>query len=347
MFKQISRGLRSILYAAGCAMFLQAGAWAQTITTNTDSFSPASKPAHEIFGLAIFALAITGGIFVVVAAAMFYAVIRYRRRKDDDGSEPPQIFGSVQIEIAWTVIPIIIVVVLFLTSARLIFAIKDAPRPKSALNITVVGHQFWWEIRYPGLGIITANEIHVPVSTKADPQPTYIKLLSADVVHSFWVPQLAGKTDAIPNHVNETWIEPTHTGIYKGQCSQFCGAEHAKMLLRVYVDTPAQFEAWVKQQQQPAVEDPAVAAGREVFMHNACMNCHEIRGTEATGRFGPDLTHVASRDTLASGSVMNNPANLRQWIENPDYFKPGVLMPAMHLSSQQLDQVTAYLDTLH
>ena len=342
MFTRISKVLRRTLYAAGIAAVLPVSALAEGVQFGTNTFAPSSTPANEINSLAIFVLAVTGGIFVVVGGAMLYAVIKYRRRRQDDGSEPPQIFGSLPIEMAWTVIPILIVIVLFLTSARLIFAIQDAPKPKAALSITVVGHQFWWEVRYPKYGIVTANEIHVPVD-----EATYFKLLSADVVHSFWVPELAGKTDCIPNHVNNTWIFPHKAGLYLGQCSQFCGAEHAKMLLRVYVQTPAQFKAWLKDQEKPAVEDPAVAAGREVFMHNACMDCHEIRGTAANGKFGPDLTHLASRDTLGSGSVVNNPANLRAWIKNPDHFKPGVLMPAMQLDNKQLNEVTAYLCSLH
>lgn len=342
MFTGISRVLRRIFFAAGMTIALPLSAWAAGVQPGTNTFAPASKPAGEIYELALFVLAITGGIFVVVGGALLYAVIRFRRRKDDDGSEPPQIYGSPQIEIAWTMVPVLIVVVLFLTSARLIFAIQDAPKPKQALSITLVGHQFWWEVRYPKYGVVTANEIHVPVN-----EATYFKLLSADVVHSFWVPELAGKTDCIPDHVNRTWILPRQVGLYKGQCSQFCGAEHAKMLLRVYVDSPAQFHAWLKNQEKPAVEDPAVAAGREVFVHNACMDCHEIRGTAANGKFGPDLTHLASRDTLGSGSVVNNPVNLRAWIKDPDQFKPGVLMPAMQLNSQQLNEVTAYLNSLH
>lgn len=312
-------------------------------------FAPASTPASDIFSLSLFVLTITGGIFAVVAGILAYVVVRFRDKGDEsDKHEPAQIYGSTQIELAWTVIPVLIVVVLFLTTARMIFAIQDAPKPPDALDVTVVGHQFWWEFRYPKLGIVTANELHVPLSTKAHPEPTYLKLYSADVDHSFWVPQLAGKTDLIPNHPNITWIEPQKPGLYLGQCAQFCGVEHAKMLLRVYVDTPAQFAAWVKNQEQPAVEDnsPEVAAGRRVFETEACMNCHTIRGTAATGRFGPDLTHLMSRSTIASGAVPNTEANLREWIEDPDYFKPGSLMPAMQLTNQQLDEVTAYLETL-
>jgi cytochrome c oxidase subunit 2 len=248
--------------------------------------------------------------------------------------------------LAWTVIPVLIVVVLFLTTARLIFAIQDAPKPSTALEVTAVGHQFWWEFRYPRQGFVAANELHVPLSNASHPSPTYLDLLSADVNHSFWVPQLAGKIDLVPNHPNDMWIDPLHPGLYVGQCAQFCGVQHANMLLRVYVDTPEQFAAWVSNQTKPGVQDPAVAAGRRVFETEACMNCHTVNGTAATGRFGPDLTHLMSRDTLASGAMLNTKDNLRQWIKNPDSFKPGSLMPAMQLSEDQLDQVTSYLATL-
>jgi len=335
---------RLILWFCLCAPL----AVAQGPQTTPSIFAPASTPAHEIFGLSLFVLLITGTIFVVVAGLLAYALIRFRSRGEtDQQQEPAQVYGSVQVELAWTVIPVLIVVVLFLTTARIIFAIQDAPRPQSAFPVTVIGHQFWWEFRYPTLGIVTANELHIPMSTPAQPQPTYLKLLSADVDHSFWVPQLGGKTDLIPNHPNEMWLDPNVPGLYLGQCAQFCGVEHAKMLLRVYVDTPQQFDAWVKNQQQPGVQDAAVAAGRHVFETEACMNCHTVTGTAAKGTFGPDLTHLMSRDTIASGSVTNTPANLRAWIQDPSQFKPGALMPAMQLSDQQIDQLVAYLETLH
>jgi cytochrome c oxidase subunit II len=314
--------------------------------TPTSIFAPASTPAKSIYDLSLFVLAITGTIFVVVAGLLTFIIFRFRERRDDDNTEPPQIYGSVQVELAWTVIPILIVITLFLTTARIIFAIQDAPKPKAALDVTVVGHQFWWEFKYPKLGIRAVNEMHVPVSNSQSPVPTFMRLLSADVIHSFWVPRLSGKTDLVPNKVNGLWIDPQHTGVYLGQCAQFCGVEHAKMLLRVYVDTPEDFAAWVKNQQQKAVQDESVAAGRHVFETQACMNCHTIAGTAATGRFGPDLTHLMSRDTLASGAMNNTKENLHEWIRNPNTFKVGSLMPAMQLSDEQLDQVTAYLSTL-
>ncbi len=317
-------------------------AWADGPQKTPSIFAPASTPAQSIFGLSLFVLTITGAIFFTVAGLFIFALVRFRERKTDDASEPVQVYGSVQVELAWTVIPILIVVVLFLTTGRIIFAIQDAPKPTDALDVTVVGHQFWWEFRYPKLGIVTANELHVPV-TKA----TYLHLLSADVDHSFWVPQLAGKTDLIPNHPNELWIQPTHPGLYVGQCAQFCGVEHAKMLLRVYVDSPEQFADWVKSEQQPGEQDPQVAQGRQIFETHACTNCHTIAGTAAVGTFGPDLTHLASRATIASGAALNTTANLRDWIKDPDHLKPGALMPAMQLSDADIDQLVAYLSTLH
>jgi cytochrome c oxidase subunit 2 len=157
---------------------------------------------------------------------------------------------------------------------------------------------------------------------------------------------LFGKIDMIPNHVNHMWFNPDKAGMFVGQCAQFCGVEHAKMLLRVYVQTPDDFDALVKNQQQPAVQDPAVAEGRQVFESQSCVSCHVIRGTSANGKFGPDLTHFKSRDTLASGAADNTPANLKLWIQDPDYVKPGSLMPAMQLSDDQIDKIVAYLDSL-
>jgi cytochrome c oxidase subunit 2 len=314
----------------------------------TSIFRPAGTPAGSIFSLSMLVLSITAAIFLVVAGILTYVLIRYRSRDsaDENQQEPPQIYGSNQIELSWTVIPILIVVMLFLATTRVIYTTEHAPRLANALDVTVIGHQFWWEYRYPKLGVVSANELHVPVSDHEHPLPTYLTMSSADTDHSFWVPRLAGKMDVIPNKVNTMWIDPQKKDLYLGQCAQYCGVQHAKMLIRVYADTPKEFAAWVAHQQQPAVQDPAVTEGRDVFMHNACISCHTIRGTVANGRFGPDLTHVGSRETIASGSVPNNPANLREFIDNPANFKPGALMPPMHLDSHDLDAVTAYLTTL-
>jgi len=309
-------------------------------------FDPHSTPAESIRHLSHFVLGVTGVIFLVVFSLLGYAVVKFRSRAADTEREPAQVYGSTQIELAWTIIPILIVVVLFLATARVIHAIQDAPKPAEAVEVTAIGHQFWWEFRYPGLGIVTANELHVPVSDPAHPTPTFLRLLSADTDHSFWIPQLAGKTDLIPNRVNETWLDPHQTGLFLGQCAQYCGTQHAKMLLRVYVDSPEDFKVWVRGQQQPANEDEKEAAGRRVFESTSCVNCHAVGGTNGTGRFGPDLTHLMSRRTIASGAAENNSQNLRRWIENPDAIKPGSLMPAMKLNDAELDALMRYLETL-
>src|SRR5580692_5907496 len=313
----------------------------------TNVFSPASTPAKSIADLSLFVFVITGIIFVVVFGLLLYCVVKFRGRAMDAGREPAQVYGSTQIELAWTIIPILIVVVLFLATARVIHAIQDAPEPAGAVEVTVIGHQYWWEFRYPKLGIVTANELHIPVSDLGHPTPTFLQLLSADTDHSFWVPELAGKTDLIPNHPNRMWMDPQRTGLFVGQCAQYCGTQHAKMLLRVSVDGPEAFASWVQAQQKPAVEDAAAIAGRRVFERNACMNCHAVGGTSADGRFGPDLTHLMSRATIAAGAAENTPDNLRLWIQNPKAIKPGSLMPAMKLSDADLNAVVSYMETLH
>jgi cytochrome c oxidase subunit 2 len=214
------------------------------------------------------------------------------------------------------------------------------------VEVTAVGHQFWWEFRYPKLGVVTANQLHIPVSDPIHPTPTFLKLFSADTDHSFWVPQLAGKTDLIPNHPNEMWMDPHQTGVYLGQCAQYCGTQHAKMLLQVTVETPEAFAAWVRAQRQPAIQDEKESVGRHVFEATACVNCHTVGGTNGTGRFGPDLTHLMSRTTIAAGAAENTSENLRLWIQNPDAIKPGSLMPAMQLADTDLDALVRYLETL-
>jgi cytochrome c oxidase subunit II len=308
-------------------------------------FRPASTPAHDIHELALFVLAVCGAIFLVVGGLLVYAVVKFRGKENDD-REPIQVYGSTQIELAWTLTPVLIVVVLFLTTARVIHQVQDAREPAGAINVTVVGHQFWWEFRYPQYGVVTANELHVPVSDPADTAPTYLTLLSADTNHSFWVPQLAGKTDLIPNNVNHMWIDPQQIGMFVGQCAQYCGVEHANMLLSVYVQRRAEFDAWIREQEQASVQDPAVAPGRRIFETSACINCHTVRGTIADGRFGPDLTHLMSRGTLGAGVVPNTPKNLKLWVENPDAIKLGCLMPAMNLDPKPLDELVTYLETL-
>jgi cytochrome c oxidase subunit 2 len=309
-------------------------------------FAAESTPTKAIVDLSILVLSITTLIFVVVAGLLVYAIVKFRATRANADREPAQVYGSTQIELAWTVVPVLIVIVLFAATARVIHAIQDAPQPPTAVDVTVIGHQFWWEYRYPTLGVVTANELHVPVSDPSRLRPTVLRLLSADTDHSFWIPQLAGKTDLIPNRVNYLWMDPRRPGVFLGQCAQYCGTQHAKMLQRVSVDAPDEFDAWIRAQREPAIEDASAISGRRVFETTACINCHAIRGTVANGRFGPDLTHLMSRATIASGAAENTPENLRAWLRDPEAIKPGSLMPAMQLADAELDALVRYMLSL-
>ncbi|MCP4497765.1 MAG: cytochrome c oxidase subunit II, partial [Phycisphaeraceae bacterium] len=215
--------------------------------------------------------------------------------------------------------------------------------PEDAVEVIAIGHQWWWEFRYPDEAgeVVTANEMHVPAG-----RPIWLRLESADVIHSFWVPRLAGKMDLVPGHTNYTWFEAERAGIYLGQCAEYCGTQHAHMLIRVYADEPEVFDAWLDAQRKPAVEDPAVAEGRRVFAEYACLNCHTVDGT-SDGMFGPNLTHLASRDTIGSGFIPLDRANLRAWIDDPAQLKIGCNMPSLKLDAAELDAVTDYLLTLN
>ena len=316
-----------------------------------DMFQPLSRPAEMILGPTIVVLLVTTGIFVVVSSVLIFVIWKFRRKSDaDDHQEPPQIYGSTHIELAWTVVPIIITVVLILVTSRTIGEIQNRKLPENAVQIRLVGHQWWWEVHYPKEGIITANEIHVPRSDRTGPgeRPTEIILESADVIHSFWVPQLAGKTDLVPNKRNRTWIEPFSTGTFFGNCAEYCGTQHANMLLRVIVEEPEAYERWIQKMKAP-VPAPAtelVAAGRKAFFANSCVSCHRVEGTPAAGIFGPDLTKLATRQTIGAGVAPLTPENLRSWVRDPQILKTGCLMPDMKLSESEVDSITAYLLTL-
>src|ERR1043166_832612 len=309
-------------------------------------FHPQATPAESTYRISILMLAICGAIFFIVGGLLAFTIIRYRRRKQDDSSEPAQVYGSNRIEIAWTVIPVLIVVVLTMATARAVVEVQNKRMPADALQVTVIGHPWWWEIRYPGLGIVTANELHVPLSTAAQSAPVFLTLDSADVAHSFWVPQLAGKTDLIPGHINTMWIDPRQEGIFLGNCAEYCGTQHANMLIRVIVEPPVDFEKWAAAQKLEAASDPGLNSARAAFLSLSCINCHAVSGTPAMGTFGPDLSHMMSRATLGSGMIPNTVENLRAWVKDPQAVKHGNLMPNMQLNTRELDEVVKYLASL-
>jgi len=309
-------------------------------------FGPASPTAGALWSLFLMVLAITGAIFALVGGFTVYSVIRFRSRPGDEGQEAPQVYGSNRLELAWTVLPLLIVFVIFLVVTRTVVSMRSAPPPSGTLLVRVIGHQWWWDFEYPGYHFPTANEMHVPVSTPQRPQAVLLQLESADVVHSFWVAQLAGKTDLIPGRVNTMSFVPAKVGVYHGQCSEYCGMGHSMMLILVIVEPQEDFQRWCAEQAKPAVQDPAQAQGAHLFFSKTCFNCHQIRGTLAAGNVGPDLTHLMSRQTIGAGAAANTPQNLTAWVSNPQAVKPGCHMPDLKLGPRDVRSLVSYLETL-
>ena len=283
---------------------------------------------------------VIGIIFVVTQGALVWSLIRYRARGDET-TEPPQIYGSNPIELAWTVIPILIVFILFLVTTRTIYSLDMQEPPEGALRVKVTGHQWWWEFEYLDLDFVTAGELHVPKGV-----PVFLDLRSADVIHSFWVPRLSGKTDCIPNRENHLWFQADEIGTWYGQCAEFCGTQHAKMLIRVISEEESELEAWVANQKLDAPQVPTPLNGKEMFLSLACVNCHNVNGIMMQGGFAPNLTHLMSRDTIASGAAENTPENLKQWLRDPNSIKDGCRMPNMMLTEDQIDSLVEFLTTL-
>jgi cytochrome c oxidase subunit II len=311
------------------------------------ALAPASPNATLIYDLILIVFGIAAVVFVVVEGMLIYSAVRFSRRPA--GEQPSQVEGNRRLEIAWTLAPAIVLAIVFIISIRTLWLLSYRPalalgtsNDPQALHVRVVGHQWWWEFDYAAQGIVTANELHVPVGTIID-----LDLESVDVVHSFWVPQLGGKMDVIPGHVNQTWFQVTSPGTYHGQCAEFCGVEHADMRFDVVAESPDQFQAWVKQQQSPLPPMTGNAAqGEQAFMSGACVGCHTIDGTKAQGKVGPNLTHFASRRIFAGGVLDNTPDNLATWLTDPQKVKPGNQMPNLHLSPQQIDALVAYLESM-
>jgi len=288
-------------------------------------------------------LLIIASVVVIVIAGLLIAGLLRRRH---EGGDLMRTGGGLSwIMIGGIAVPgLILLGVLFFAMSTL--AADTAPASKPAVTVQVIGHRWWWEVRYPGSSpgdlFVTANEIHIPTG-----QPVRLELTTADVIHSFWIPQLAGKMDLIPGQTNVTWIEADTAGAYRGQCAEYCGLQHAGMRMAVVADPPAGFTRWREAQRRGAAAPAGLAAsGEQVFQRSACAVCHTVRGTAAGGVVGPDLTHVASRATLAAGVLPNTHGNLAGWVANPQGIKPGVIMPAVPLRPEDLHAVVAYLQAL-
>ena len=301
------------------------------------ALDPKGPAAETIADLWWFMFVLAALVFAAVVGLLLYALFR-PRRDQGAGLADSRLF----VPVTGVVIPAVILIVLFGVALGAMRALAVPPR-REALLVEVIGYQWWWEVRYPDQGVVTANEIQVPVG-----RPVRLRLLSADVIHSFWVPELNGKMDLVPGEPNTFFFEAARPGVYRGLCAEFCGVQHAKMQLRVVAQPPEQFAAWIEQQQPPAVEtlEPLARRGQQVFMASQCPACHTIRGTPADGQAGPDLTHIASRQTLAAGILENNRGNLGGWIVNPQRLKRGNKMPPTDLTGEELQALLTYLQSL-
>jgi cytochrome c oxidase subunit 2 len=302
-------------------------------------FEPDSPQAWAIYNLGVISSIILAIIFVIVAGIIVYALMCFRWREGE--ADPKQVAGNRTIEMVWTAIPGLIVVALFAMTAHAM-SLSDPP-PAPTPDLVIVGHQWWWEARYAKSGAVVANEIHIPVGRALS-----VRLDATDVLHEFWVPELARKITAVPGHPNHLWIEADKPGTHLGVCSEFCGTEHAWMRFLLVAEPQAQFDAWEQAQLQPAARPigGSSAKGLALFEGMSCVNCHAISGTTAKARVGPDLTHIASRKQLGAGIITNSPENLRHWLTNPQHVKPGVLMPDFHFTDAQLTEMVDYFETL-
>jgi len=325
--------LAVLALASGCG--LVGWDWDTKMTTVIPK-SDFGKMTHEIFMLISWTTLI---IFIAVEGGLLYACWRFREKPG--APIPKQIHGHTPLEIGWTVAFAVILLIIAIPGIRIIFKTQEAPAA-TALRVDVAGRQWWWEFKYPGLDITTANEVHLPVG-----QTIAFHLNAPDVIHSFWIPQLGGKRDVVPHRVNRIVLTPDTPGEYIGQCAEYCGVSHANMRFRAIVHAKADWEAWVAAQKAPPVEpqDPLAQQGREVFSQSACVGCHTIQGLSA-GVLGPNLTHFGSRKTFAGGLMASTRETLVRWVENPDHMKPGALMPNLGIRGEQSQALAAYLLSL-
>jgi cytochrome c oxidase subunit II len=297
---------------------------------------PESHAAREITHL-WWAMLIGSGIgFAVVVGLLLLGWFRRSQsRLPFGGGERAATRFVVGLGIA---VPIVVLTLLFVWSDIFVIRSTAAPKPGTTeLTVDVIGKQWFWEVRYPGSGVVTANELHIPVGVRVRVVGT-----TEDVIHSFWVPELNKKIDLIPGRRNVELLDAERPGVYRGQCAEFCGLQHAHMSFLVFADPPARFRAWLAAQSRTA----APRRGFRLFTAEQCASCHTIRGTSARGRVGPDLTHVRSRTTLAAATIPNDPASLAAWLRDPQHVKPGNRMPDLELSAQDVRALVAYLDGL-
>ena len=304
-----------------------------------NSLAPAGPVAEKQAGLFWLVFWIAAVVFVLVEGALVYAVWRFRRRSPDD--RPRQVHGNTRLEIAWTIIPALLLAGVAIPTVGTIFDLAESP--PGAMRVEVIGHQWWWEVHYPDLQLVTANEVHIPTG-----EQVVFELTSKDVIHSFSVPRLAGKQDVVPGRTNTLNFSATEPGTYRGQCQEFCGLSHAYMKFRVVAHEPADFEAWVQGQLAQAAAPEAGSLAEQVLP--TCLACHTINGVEGPPAPpqmpAPDLTHVGSRQTLAAGKLPNTEGGLATWLSDPPAVKAGSKMPDYNLTEDEIDALVEYQRSL-
>lgn len=302
------------------------------------TFSTASPQAEAITELAWTSIWILSGIALVVFGLISYIVVRFRDR--GDGTVPRPVHGNNRLEITWTAIPLLIVIVLFVLNLNAMYESNPEPAEGHAPDVEVTGRQWWWEVRYPGAGVVTANEVHVPVGRKL-----LVRLRSADVIHSFWVPELGPKMDVVPHMPTHVWLEPRLAGVFEGACAEFCGNSHAWMRLKVVAHPPEEYEAWLRAEQAapPPPSTESQKEGEKLFLEQACLNCHASRGMQGHLDVAPDLTWISRRSTLGAGVLPNSRENLAAWLKDPQKYKPGCNMPDFDLDDREARALTDYL----
>ncbi len=306
-----------------------------------DTLQPKGDVARRIDNLINPVFIVAGLVFLLVQGLIVVAVVKFRAKPDSP--EPEQIHGNTRLEVGWTLLPALILLAVAVPTIKTIFDL--AKKPANPINVTVIGHQFWWEYRYTDLGIVTANELRMPAG-----RPVELTLNSVDVIHSYWIPPLGGKTDVVPGRNNSMHLEADKPGEYLGQCTEFCGASHANMRAKAIAMTPADFDTWVAGQRAAAiapVEGSPAGEGMATFLARGCAGCHTIQGV-SKGLVGPNLTHFADRTTFAGSIFERNDANLRKWLTNPQAAKPGnaMIIPGGPLTPDEITKLIGYLNSL-
>jgi cytochrome c oxidase subunit 2 len=331
---------------AACALGVGVLALAGCGGKDENSLAPASHQAHDIANLFWWMM---GVAWVGLGSVVFLLVWAWRRNRrgfgdDREGVQPGERTAWKVVIGAGVALPIVLIAALFVVADIFVIKTTQAPAANATkLTVLVVGHQWWWEVHYAGTTVVTANEIHIPAQT-----PVRVEVQTADVIHSFWVPELNRTIDTIPGRTNAIELYADKAGLYRGQCDEFCGLQHAHMAFYVFADTPAAFQRWLAGQEKQAAAPTSAATrtGEQEFTHGSCSTCHTIRGTSAAGNTGPDLTHLASRTTLGALAVPNTPSYLEGWIRDSQHVKPGNQMPNFDLDPARMHALVAYLETL-